>query len=190
MHARTPGSPARQGCRDHACSHARRQSSRWQSSREQSPSPATRLHARNLTESRSRTPGGVLVAVPVSPQHACMLAILHNPHSARPVECWWQSPSPRNTPACSQSYTIPIPHARWQSPSPATRLPATRRPGRRRHSASARTRARTRCACALCVDLSFGLAQFIYYSWNGGRAEAVCAGGNAIRRSKATACMV
>jgi hypothetical protein len=34
----------------------------------------------------------------------------------------------------------------------------------------------------------------IYYSWNGGRAEAVCAGGerseNAMRRSNATACMV
>ena len=34
----------------------------------------------------------------------------------------------------------------------------------------------------------------IYYSWNGGRAEAVCAGEkkseNAMRRSNATACMV
>ena len=37
---------------------------------------------------------GALLQVPVSPQHACMLAILHNPNPARPVECWWQSPSP------------------------------------------------------------------------------------------------
>jgi hypothetical protein len=138
MHARTPGSPAchgcrasrllrlssvkvvevverqgcrasrlssvkvveRQGCRDHACSHARQQSSC-----SQSPSPRNTpacSHARRQS----------------SPQHACMLAIVHNPHPARPA-------------------AVP-----WQSPSPATRLSATRRPGRRRHSARNRTRKR------------------------------------------------
>jgi hypothetical protein len=90
----------RQGCRDHACSHARQQSSC-----SQSPSPRNTpacSHARRQS----------------SPQHSCMLAIVHNPHPARPA-------------------AVP-----WQSPSPATRLSATRRPGRRRHSARNRTRKR------------------------------------------------
>ena len=37
---------------------------------------------------------GALLQVPVSPQHACMFAIVHNPHPARPVAVPWQSPSP------------------------------------------------------------------------------------------------
>ena len=54
----------------------------------------------------------------------CMFAILHNPNPALPVAV----PSLFSTPACSQSYTIPIPHSRWQSPASSARLHA-RTPG-------------------------------------------------------------
>jgi len=47
-----------------AISHHPNPARRRQSPRSQSPSPATRLPARNRTPSPSRTPGGVLVAVP------------------------------------------------------------------------------------------------------------------------------
>ena len=43
-------------------------------------------------------------------------------------------------------------------------------------------------ACAGEADGTLVLLSF-YYSWNGGRAGAVCAGENAMRRSKATACI-
>ena len=88
---------------------------RRQSPRSQSPSPATRLPARNRTPSPSRTPGGVLVAVPVS----------RNTSPASPSRTPGGSPRPFQQPfqhACMLARPAAVP-PRWQSPSPATRRP-------------------------------------------------------------------
>ena len=121
--------------------------------------PAWSPPARNLNISSECLPSGL----GLRPLRPCMLA-----RPAVPSLC--SLCSLFSTPACSQSYTIPIPHAGGSPPVRSPRLPqhvsrntspATRRPGRRRHSA--RTRARTRCAwpCVLTcplTDVSFDWA--------------------------------
>ena len=114
MHARTPGSPARQGCR------ASRLSSvkvvERHGCRASRPSSVQVVERQGCRDHAGSHP----VRSPRLPQHACLLAIAHHPHPARPAAVPGLSSSLFSTPACSHARRQ---SPRWQSPSPATRRP-------------------------------------------------------------------